>query len=102
MYSVQVVFFPYFRKCALSKLFVESCAGRAINEVKAKNVLPFGQHSHKRTQTRYYFFTKHSERCEKIAMASLTYLSFIRAKGLIRGLSPNSSNIAFEVTLTSK
>ena len=54
MYSVQVVFFPYFRKCALSKLFVESCAGRAINEVKAKNVLPFGQHSHKRTQTRYF------------------------------------------------
>ena len=35
-------------------------------------------------------------------MASLTYACFIPAKGLIRGLSANSSNIAFEVPLASK
>ena len=32
-------------------------------------------------------------------MASLTYVCFIPAKGLVRGLSANSSNIAFEVPL---
>ena len=32
-------------------------------------------------------------------MASLTYVCFIPAKGLIRDLSANSSNIAFEVPL---
>ena len=35
-------------------------------------------------------------------MASLTYVSFVPAKGLIRGLSANSSNIAFKVPLASK
>ena len=35
-------------------------------------------------------------------MASLTYVCFIPAKGLIRGLSANLSNIAFEVPLASK
>ena len=30
-------------------------------------------------------------------MASLTYVCFVPAKGLIRDLSANSSNIAFEV-----
>ena len=35
-------------------------------------------------------------------MASLTYVSFVPAKGLIRGLSANSSNIAFKVLLASK
>ena len=35
-------------------------------------------------------------------MASLTYVCFVPAKGLIRDLSANSSNIAFEVPLTSK
>ena len=35
-------------------------------------------------------------------MASLTYACFIPAKGLIRGLSANSSNITFEVPLASK
>ena len=35
-------------------------------------------------------------------MASLTYVCFIPAKELIRGLSANSSNIAFEVPLASK
>ena len=40
------------------KLFVESSAVRGIDEDKAKNVLPFGQHSHKRTQTRYILLTK--------------------------------------------
>ena len=34
-------------------------------------------------------------------MASLTYACFIPAKGLIRGLSANSSNITFEVPLAS-
>ena len=32
-------------------------------------------------------------------MASLTYVCFVPAKGLIRDLSANSSNIAFEVPL---
>ena len=40
--------------------------------------------------------------CENITMASLTYVCFVPAKGLIRGLSANSSNIAFEVPLASK
>ena len=35
-------------------------------------------------------------------MASLTYVCFIPAKGLVRDLSANSSNIAFEVPLASK
>ena len=35
-------------------------------------------------------------------MASLTYVCFVPAKGLIRDLSANSSNIAFEVPLASK
>ena len=35
-------------------------------------------------------------------MVSLTYVCFVPAKGLIRGLSANSSNIAFEVPLASK
>ena len=35
-------------------------------------------------------------------VASLTYVCFIPAKGLIRLLSANSSNIAFEVPLASK
>ena len=35
-------------------------------------------------------------------VASLTYVCFIPAKGLIRDLSANSSNIAFEVPLASK
>ena len=35
-------------------------------------------------------------------MASLTYACFVPAKGLIRDLSANSSNIAFEVPLASK
>ena len=34
-------------------------------------------------------------------MASLTYACFVSAKGHIRGLSANSSNIAFEVPLAS-
>ena len=34
-----------------------------------------------------------------LPMASLTYVCFIPAKGLIRDLSANSSNIAFEVPL---
>ena len=37
-----------------------------------------------------------------IIMASLTYVCFVPAKGLIRDLSANSSNIAFEVPLASK
>ena len=37
-----------------------------------------------------------------IIMASLTYLCFVPAKGLIRDLSANSSNFAFEVPLASK
>ena len=40
------------------KLFVKSSAVGGIGEDKAKNVLPFGQHSHKRTQTRYILLTK--------------------------------------------
>ena len=35
-------------------------------------------------------------------MASLTYVCFVPAKRLIRGLSANSSNIVFEVPLASK
>ena len=35
-------------------------------------------------------------------MASLTYVCFVPANGLIRDLSANSSNIAFEVPLASK
>jgi len=37
-----------------------------------------------------------------IIMASLTYVCFVPAKGLVRDLSANSSNIAFEVPLASK
>ena len=40
---------------------VGSCAAHGIDEVKAKNMPPFGQHSDKRTQTRYLLFTKHCE-----------------------------------------
>ena len=36
-----------------------------------------------------------------IIMASLTYVCFVPAKGLVRDLSANSSNIAFEVPLAS-
>ena len=39
---------------------------------------------------------------EIITMASLTYACFIPAKGLIRRLSANLSNIVFEVLLASK
>ena len=35
-------------------------------------------------------------------MASLAYLCFVPAKGLIRDLSANSSNITFEVPIASK
>ena len=35
-------------------------------------------------------------------MASLTCVCFVPAKGLIRDVSVNSSNIAFEVPLASK
>ena len=35
-------------------------------------------------------------------MASLAYVCFVPARGLIRVLSANSSNIAFEVPLASK
>ena len=35
-------------------------------------------------------------------MASLTYVCFVPAKGLIGDLTANSSNIAFEVPLASK
>ena len=35
-------------------------------------------------------------------LASLTYVCFVPAQGLIRDLSANSSNIAFEVPLASK
>ena len=35
-------------------------------------------------------------------MASLTYVCFVPAKGLIRDLSANSSNLAFEFPLASK
>ena len=35
-------------------------------------------------------------------MASLAYVCFVPAKGLIRDLSANLSNIAFEVPLASK
>ena len=92
MYSVHVVFLPYFRQCALKTKL------RGIGEVKTKNVLPFGQYSDKRTQTKYFLFTKHSnelypldvhtckiqntedrrqrekkkKKCENITMASLT------------------------------
>ena len=37
-----------------------------------------------------------------IILASLTNVCFVQAKGLIRDLSANSSNIAFEVPLASK
>ena len=37
-----------------------------------------------------------------IIMASLTFVCFVPAKGLVRDLSANSSNIAFEVPLASK
>ena len=40
------------------ELSVEICAVRGIHQAKATNVLPFGQHSDKRTQTRYFLFTK--------------------------------------------
>jgi len=33
---------------------------------------------------------------ENFTMAGLTYVCFVPAKGLIRGLSANLSNIAFE------
>ena len=43
---------PYTRtepqKISTKKIYVESCAVRGTEEVKANNVLPFGQHSHKR------------------------------------------------------
>ena len=58
--------------------------------MKAKNVLPFGQHSYKRALTRYSLFTKRSKKCENIPMASLTWVCFVPAKGLIRGFSANS------------
>ena len=104
MYRVHVVFmFALIQKMGTMKQFsLGSCAVRGIDEVKAKNVLSFGQQSHKRTQTRYFLFTTYSEKCQNITMASLTYVCFIPAKGLIRGLSTNLSNIAFEVALASK
>ena len=54
MYSPLSSCLPNLRKCELKQLFAGSGAVHGIDEVKAKNVLPFGQHSHKRTQTRHY------------------------------------------------
>ena len=49
------------RKMCTKKLSVGSCAVHGISEVKLKNVLSFGQHSDKRTQSRCFQFTKQSE-----------------------------------------
>ena len=64
-------------KIRTNKKNVRSGEVSGIDEVKAKNVLPFGQHSHKRTQTRSFLSIKRSEKCENITMASViqTYLS---------------------------
>ena len=43
------------------KLSAGSCAVHGIGVVKGENGIPFGQHSDKRTQTRYFQFTKQSE-----------------------------------------
>ena len=40
--------------------------------------------------------------CENFTRASLTYVCFVPANGLIKYLLANSSNIAFEVPLVSK
>ena len=94
---------PYFRQCALKTQFVGSFAVRGIDEVKTKNVLSFGQHSkRKRTQTRYFLFTKHSKKCENVTMASLTCVCFVPAKGLIRGLSANSKNFIDQMCAPAK
>ena len=45
------------------------------------------------------------KKCKNLTInnyGSLTYVCFVPAKGLIRDLSANSSNIAFEVPLASK
>ena len=51
------------------------------------------------------FDIKNLKKCKNFSMdnyaASLTYVCFIAAKGLIRDLSTKSSNIAFEVSLAS-
>ena len=47
-------------------------------------------------------FEKNERILQWIIMASLAYVCFVPAKGLIRDLSANSSNIAFEVPLASK
>jgi len=46
--------------------------------------------------------TEFCKKCENFAMASLAYECFVPVKGLIRGLSANLPNIAFEVLLASK
>ena len=62
MYSVEIVFmFALRQKIRTKKWFIESGPVRGIDEVKAKNLLPFGQHSQKRTHTRYFLLTKRSE-----------------------------------------
>ena len=48
------------QKLRTMKLSVGSCAVRGIDEVKAKNVLPFGRHSHKRTQTQTTFYLQNT------------------------------------------
>ena len=93
MYRIYIVFmFALLQKMCTKKITVGSFAVRCIDEVKAKDVLPFSS-----TVKR-----KLSEKCENITVPSLTYVCFIPAKGLIRGLSTNLSNIAFEVALASK
>ena len=75
------------------KISVQLCSPweRGDDEVKAKNVLPFGQHSLKRTQTWYFLLTKQSQKCDNVTMTIFTYVCFVHAKGLIRGLLANSS-----------
>ena len=54
---------------------------------------------------KFVLIEKILKKCKNLSMdnyaASLTYVCFIPAKGLIRDLSANSSNIALEVSLAS-
>ena len=74
MYTVSFCL-PFFRKCALKIYLLEAVRSvHGIDEVKAKNLLQFAQQSDKRTQTRYFLFTKRSEKRENITVASLIYV----------------------------
>ena len=93
MYSVHVAFtFALLQEICTKKTI---CCG--IDEVKTKNVLPFGHHIHKRTHTRNFLLIKRSKKYKNITMPSLTCVWFVPAKGLIRGLSANSKNFIHQM-----